>query len=77
MKIIGKLMQNFKFQKRKIDFMEILTFLIEGSLYHNFGEVRVAAVKILQAVYKEFPQGTIEWYKNLKGLKPNIAAELQ
>jgi hypothetical protein len=71
------MMGEFKLEKRKVDFRDILTLLVEGALYHNNSEVRTTAAKTLEHINKAYPQGTAEWYKNLKGLKPNIAAELQ
>jgi hypothetical protein len=67
-------MGEFKLEKRKIDLREILTLLIEGALHHNSSEVRVLAVKTLEQINRIFPQGTVEWYKGLKGLKPNMAS---
>lgn len=67
-------MAEFKFEKRKIDLREILTLLIEGALHHNSSEVRVLAVKVLEQINRIFAQGTVEWYKGLKGLKPNMAS---
>ena len=77
MQIIDKLMSEFRLEKRKVDLKEILVLLIEGALYHNSSEVRTMAVKTLEQINRIFPQGTVEWYKGLKGLKPNIASELQ
>jgi hypothetical protein len=77
LEIIGKLMEHFKFEKRKVDFNDILHLLIEGALFHVNNEVRITAVKLLESIHKVFPAGTVEWYRSLKGLKPNIAAELE
>lgn len=35
------------------------------------------AVELLELIYKATPQLTTEWYRSLKGLRPNIAAELE
>lgn len=35
------------------------------------------AVELLELIYKANPQLTTEWYRSLKGLRPNIAAELE
>lgn len=50
---------------------------MEGSLYHVNNEVRVAAVKTLEQISKVYREGTIEWFKGLKGLKPSMMGELQ
>lgn len=70
-------MGEFNFEKRKIDYGEILRVLVEGALYHSNNEVRLYAVKLLEEIYKVYQQGTIDWYRNIKGLRPNIAAELE
>ncbi len=70
-------MGEFRFEKRKVDFREILVLLIEGALHHSSSEVRTTAVKVLEQIHKAFPQGTIEWFQSLNGLKPNMASELQ
>ncbi len=50
----------------------MLKLLVEGAIYHSHNDVRVLGVKCLELIHGEYPQGTIEWYKNLSGLKPNI-----
>ena len=69
-------MSEFPFDKRKIDFEEILNLLVEGALYHSNHEVRAAGVKLLEAISKLRHNVTAEWYGKLRGLKPNIATEL-
>ena len=53
---------------------EILHLLVEGSLFHNNNEVRMQAVELLLMIHKVNPKVAIEWYKSVKGLRPNIAA---
>jgi hypothetical protein len=69
-------LSEFNFEKRKIDFREILKLLVEGSIYHASNEVRTQGVELLEKIYKLNQEVTIEWYRGLKGLRPNIAAEL-
>ena len=61
-------------KKKKINFDHILKYLLEGALFHTHQDVRVLAVDTLELVHREYPQGTVEWYKSLNGLKPNISA---
>ena len=70
-------MSEFPFDKRKIDVEEILNLLVEGSLYHSNHEVRSAGVKLLEAINRLSHGMTAEWYRKLRGLKPNIAVELE
>ena len=51
--------------------------MVEGALYHSNNEVRMNGVKLLEGINHLNPQITTEWYRGLRGLKPNIAAELE
>ena len=35
------------------------------------------AVYVLEMINKISPKVAVEWYKNVKGLRPNISAELE
>lgn len=48
-------MNEFNFDKRKIDYREILRLLVEGALYHASNEVRTQAVDLLEKIYKTNP----------------------
>lgn len=78
LEIISKILEDLpKAKTQKITFDAILKFLIEGSLHHSHNDVRVLAVKTLELIHREYPQGTIEWYNGLTGLKPNIKDEIE
>lgn len=47
---------------------------MEGAIFHPHNDVRVLAVSTLEHIHDVYPQGTVEWYKGLTGLKPNISA---
>jgi hypothetical protein len=70
-------MNEFNFEKKKVDIGEILHLLVEGSLFHSNNEVRMQGVELLLMVHKANPKLTVKWYKALKGLRPNIAADIE
>jgi vacuolar-type H+-ATPase subunit B/Vma2 len=77
LEIIAKILTDLPKEKtKKISYDAVLKYLIEGAIYHSHNDVRTLGVKTLELIYKEFPQGTIEWYKSLVGLKPNISSEI-
>lgn len=50
---------------------------MEGAIFHPHNEVRLLAVSTLELIHQAYPQGTVEWYKSLTGLKPNISADIE
>ncbi len=49
---------------------------MEGSLLHSHNDVRTYGTHVLYLIHKQYPEGTIEWFKGLNGLRPNITAEI-
>ena len=78
LEIISKILTDLpKVDKKKIDYDEILRYLLEGGLYHSHNDVRVMTVDVVEKIYRLYPEGTIKWFKALNGLKPNISAEVE
>lgn len=61
-------------EKKKIDYDEILKYLLEGGLFHSHNDIRVLSVSAVEKMHKLYPQGTVDWFKGLNGLKPNVSA---
>ena len=65
-----------KEKTKNVSYDDILKLLIEGAIFHPQNDIRILAVSTLELVHQVYPQGTVEWYKGLTGLKPNISAEI-
>lgn len=48
-----------KEKTKKINYDSVLKYLVEGAVYHSHNDVRVLAVKTLQLIHKEYPQGVV------------------
>lgn len=78
LEIICKILTDLPKDKiKKIPYDSVLKLLIEGAIYHTHIDVRVLGVRALELVHREYPQGTIEWFKGLEGLKQNIKTEIE